>query len=148
MVLLLLQAAEEPTPEMSADLSSLAAVASIFVAVLTFASLLGGYFALKKQVKKIDDRLEKVTEALPDLARRRELERLSDNIQELRLANERLATRGQLEDLVKNTGEAVQSLRLTAQEFTGVLTIMTKTQAEVSELRRDVEILKSKTRGA
>ncbi len=77
---------------MSADLSSLAAVASIFVAVLTFASLLGGYFALKKQVKKIDNRLEKVTEALPDLARRRELERLSDNVQELRLANERLAT--------------------------------------------------------
>lgn len=102
---------------------------------------------MRKQVQKIDFSLGKVTDALPDLATKTQLEKLSDNIQELKLANERLATKGQLEDLVKNTGEAVQSLRLTAQEFTGVLTIITKTQAEVSELRRDVEILKSKTRG-
>ena len=147
MGLLLLQAAKKPTPEMPTDLSSLAAVAGIVVAVLALASFLGGYFALRKQVQKIDFSLGKVTDALPDLATKTQLEKLSDNIQELKLANERLATKGQLEDLVKNTGEAVQSLRLTAQEFTGVLTIITKTQAEVSELRRDVEILKSKTRG-
>ena len=117
------------------------------VAVLTLASFLGGYFALRKQVQKIDVSLGKVTDTLPDLATKTQLEKLSDNIQELKLSNERLATKGQLGDLVKETREAVQSLLLTAQQFTGVLTIMTKTQAEVSELRRDVEILKSKTQG-
>jgi hypothetical protein len=119
-----------------------------FLAFLTLASFLGGYFALRKQVQRIDDSLGKVTEVLPDLARKAELQQLSTGIQDLRVANERLATKGQLEDLVKETRDGVQSLRVTAQEFAGILTIITKTQAEVSQLRGDLEILKSKTHGA
>ena len=59
---------------MPTDLSSWAAGVAIVVALLTLASFLGGYFALRKQVEKIDDRLKEVTKALPDLARNTELQ--------------------------------------------------------------------------
>ena len=146
--MLLLQAPNRPTPDMPTDLAFWAPALAVFLAFLTLASFLGGYFALRKQVQQIDVNLGKVREALPDLARKAELQQLSTGIQDLKVANERLATKGQLEDLGKETRDGVQSLRVAAQEFTGILTIITKIQAEVSQLRWDLEILKSQTHGA
>ena len=154
---------------MPTDLASWASAIAVFLAFLTLASFLGGYFALRKEVRNIDASLAKVTEALPDLVRKTELQKLSADIQNLRIANERLASKGQLEDLVRETRNSAQSSGLAAQQLTGILTIITttqanvtktqaeitktqteitKTQAEVSELRRDVETLKSKMQGA
>ena len=131
---------------MPTDLSFWAAVTGILVAVVTLASFLGGYFALRKQVQQIDDRLGKVTEVLPDLARKGELRKLSADIQGLRIANEGMRAAN---ESMRTTNESlVQNVQLAVQQFTGILTIITKIQAEVSAVRRDVDDLKSKTRGA